>query len=395
MTPVVNPNHILALDRQDRLRAVMKQRGVPALLTSDPINILYACGARNMTVFGMMGPSRFVLVFADGPVILYEFAGCEHLVESLPTVDDVRPAPGITANSGDNHHRYGAEFAAQIISECRSRLGGSLDLAVERVDFAFTDALRSEGAQLHDATAVFLEARNIKTATEVSAMYQAIERVDQAVAVMESAIFDGLPEVQIWAAFHHQLIAGEGEYVSTRLLQGGPNTFPYFNEAGPRPIRDTELLCLDTDAIGYRGYAVDFSRTFLCGDQPASAEQRNLYGLAHEQLQHNASLLAPGLSYEAFARQAWAVPDTFAPYGYYCLAHGIGLCGQHPNVPLYRMGQPYQLPGQFEAGMTVCVESYIGCPDSRQGVKLEDQYLITPDGAERMTTYPFDDRLLG
>lgn len=86
--------------RAARLRAVMRARGVPALLTSHPINILYACGARNMTVFSLMGPFLMALVFADGPSILYEFAGCEHLAEGQPGVDQVRPAPGLTALSG-------------------------------------------------------------------------------------------------------------------------------------------------------------------------------------------------------------------------------------------------------------------------------------------------------
>jgi Xaa-Pro aminopeptidase len=52
------------------------------------------------------------------------------------------------------------------------------------------------------------------------------------------------------------------------------------------------------------------------------------------------------------------------------------------------------MPGAFEPGMVVCIESYIGDPKSAQGVKLEDQFLINEDGAERLTRYPFDPRLL-
>ena len=51
---------VAALHRQRnrRLREVMARLDVPALLTPDPINVGYACGHRNMTVYGMMGPSR-------------------------------------------------------------------------------------------------------------------------------------------------------------------------------------------------------------------------------------------------------------------------------------------------------------------------------------------------
>jgi Xaa-Pro aminopeptidase len=48
----------------------------------------------------------------------------------------------------------------------------------------------------------------------------------------------------------------------------------------------------------------------------------------------------------------------------------------------------------LEPGMVVCIESHIGEPATAQGVKPEDQFLITPDGFERLTTYPFDRRFL-
>ncbi|MEY3124779.1 MAG: hypothetical protein RLZZ573_1299 [Pseudomonadota bacterium] len=391
-------NEDLLSSRQKRLREVMRRRGIPAVLTADPINIIYGCGARNMTIFGMMGPSRFLLLFADGPSILFEFAGSEHLANALATVDEVRPAPGITANSGPDFRVAVHAFAADIAAECRRqwghRLGNDAALAVERVDFLLTDALRSEGITILDATEVFLDARRIKQPQEIEVMRQAVRRVEHAVECVEQALKAGTTEVEVWATFHQDLIARGGEYVSTRLLQSGQNTFPYFKEAGERIIYDGDLLCIDTDAIGYGGYAVDLSRTFLCGSQAPTPPQRLLYSRAYEQLQHNAALLMPGRSFEEFARQAWEVPAEHRPFGYYCLLHGLGLCGEHPYVPLYSQGQPYPMHGQFEPGMVVCIESYIGDAAAAQGVKLEDQFLITAEGVERLTRYPFDKRFL-
>ncbi len=385
----------LLTERRQRLTATMADRDVHALLTADPIDIEYACGARNMTVYGMMGPSRFALVFVQGPTILYEFAGCEHLSAGLPTVDEVRAAPAITANAGDIYEDNAAAFAAELATECKARLGSAPTLAVERVDFPLTDALRRNGVELRDAHPVLLAARRIKQPAELAAIRDAVGVVEQAVGDLAASVRDGTPEVEIWAEFHRGLIAREGEYVTTRLFQSGPKTFPYFHEAGPRPVRAGELLCLDTDAIATRGYAVDFSRTFHCGDDPGTSRQRELYALAMEQLLHNADLLAPGRSYEDLARRAWPVPAIHRPFGYYQLAHGIGLNGEFPNIPAARPGEPYPLRGEFEAGMTVCVESYVGDPDTAQGVKLEDQYLITGHGAERLTTFPFEPALAG
>lgn len=45
--------------------------------------------------------------------------------------------------------------------------------------------------------------------------------------------------------------------------------------------------------------------------------------------------------------------------------------------------------------MILCIESYIGSRHAGQGVKLEDQLLVTESGVEPMSRYPFDEKLLG
>jgi len=379
----------LHLQRNQRLRAVMTELDVPALLTADPINVGYACGHRNMSVYGMMGPSRFVLVINGGPTVMFEFAGCDHLSVDLPAVDEVRTATTITANSGASYRGPMQRFAAEIADELRRHHPGDLRLAVEKVDFEFTDALRANGVGLLDAMGVTLSARHLKTPIELDVMWEATARVERSVAVLEAQLNDGVTENQAWAAFHHDLIANDGEYVVARLFQSGPNTFPYFRESSDRPMRTGELVCLDTDATGYLGYGVDFSRTFVCGGVAPTAHQRQLIELARHQLDHNAALIAPGVGFEEFARKAWPVPERYAPHGYYCLAHGLGVSGEHPNVPLAVAGQPFDFPGEFEENMVICVESYIGCFDTEQGVKVEDQFLVTATGVEVMSRYPF------
>jgi Xaa-Pro aminopeptidase len=176
----------------------------------------------------------------------------------------------------------------------------------------------------------------------------------------------------------------------TRLVQSGERTFPYFQEAGTRRLAPGDLFCIDTDATGFGGYGVDFSRTFVCGGTAPTSVQRSLHGLALAQLEHNASLLAPDRTFEDFARSAWAIPDRYRPYGYYCLAHGLGLSGEYPYVPLASATTAYNFAGDFRPGMVICVESYIGDPEHGQGVKLEDQFLITEDGVRRLTGPPLD-----
>ena len=55
----------------------------------------------------------------------------------------------------------------------------------------------------------------------------------------------------------------------------------------------------------------------------------------------------------------------------------------------------HPLPGVVEPGMVICIESYIGSAEAGQGVKLEEQLLVTDSGCERLSRMPFDERLGG
>ena len=49
---------------------------------------------------------------------------------------------------------------------------------------------------------------------------------------------------------------------------------------------------------------------------------------------------------------------------------------------------------RIEPGMVLCVESYMGAVGERDGVKLEEQVLITETGVERISTYPLCEALM-
>ena len=56
------------------------------------------------------------------------------------------------------------------------------------------------------------------------------------------------------------------------------------------------MVCLDTDMIGPYGYCADISRSWIC-DADGSEEQRRLYSMAYEQIQHNIELLGRGFHF--------------------------------------------------------------------------------------------------
>jgi Xaa-Pro dipeptidase len=387
--------HELYLQRLANTRRVMSSLDVPVMLLRDPFNVRYVTGASNMTVFNLCVPARYLLVFAEGPTILFDYLGGEHLAVGLPTIDEVRTAHGLSHVSS-NGFLAGevAAMASEMASLVREQLGEIGALAVDSFPFAAVDALRAEGFEITDADVPMSRTRRVKLPLEIAYMREAMHRTVGAVRQMEAELRPGLTENEVWSRFVGALVAGHGELVSTRLLESGANTFPYFQECGTRVIVDGDLVCLDTDAIAFESCSVDFSRTFLAGDGPGGPAQRELYRRAHEQLLHNVSLIGPGVSFEEVARHAWPIPEEHRSSRYYCIGHGLGMIGEYPNLPFHTPGVPYPLDDVFEPGMVFCVESYIGSASSGQGVKLEDQLLVTEAGVEIMNDYPFEERLL-
>jgi Xaa-Pro aminopeptidase len=385
----------LYLARLEHTRAGMRRHDIPVMAVVDPNQIFYSTGAMNMQLWSARTPARYLLVFLDGPVILYDFAGSQHLAEDLPTIDEIRLAEGLDyVSSGGDLSGAAARFAREIADTIRSHDPEIDRIAVDRLPYQAVDALRHEGLDVKDALEALSLTRAIKLPIELPYMREAMRRVEIGVHRLETHAEPGKTESETWAEFHYELMAKQGQYVSTRLFQSGPNTYPYFQEAGARILEKGDLLCLDTDALAFENYAVDFSRTFLCGDKRANSDQKLLYARAREQLEWNADLLKPGIAYRELAEKAWKIPPEHQASRYYCIGHGLGMAGEFPNIPHHDdAGADYPLDGHLEPGMIICLESYIGWDRSNEGVKLEDQFLILENHVERMSTYHFDHRL--
>ena len=74
---------------------------------------------------------------------------------------------------------------------------------------------------------------------------------------------------------------------------------------------------------------------------------------------------------------------------------GVGLCDEFPSIyyPEDFIEGAYDY--ELGPGMALCVEAYCGVVGGRDGVKLEDQVLVTETGFENLSSYPFDAKLLG
>ena len=94
-----------------------------------------------------------------------------------------------------------------------------------------------------------------------------------------------------------------------------------------------------------------------------------------------------------FQQQAFVQSEAFHENAYPCVIHGVGMCDEYPRVnPIFRGPNFYD--GTLEAGMVICVESYVGAVGERDGVKLEQQVLVTEHDYEMLSSYPLEEELL-
>jgi Xaa-Pro dipeptidase len=382
--------------RQHRVREEMEAHGVDAVILSDAVNIRYATGTRNMQIFSSRNaPSRYLLLTQDRS-ILFEFTGCEHLADGYDTVDEVRPSTtaSFCAAGPDIAGREvaWANSMAQLIGDL---VGPHATVGMERMNAGSAIALAATGLDVVDAQQAVERARSIKSAEEVKCIQASLRATEVAVAKLRDAIKPGMTETELWSIMFQSVIAQNGDYCETRLLNSGHRSNPWFKEASNHVIEANTLIALDTDVVGCHGYYSDFSRTFHAGPDQPTAEQRLLYRTSHEQVEHNIAIIEPGLTFREYADRAWDIPDEFHAHRYYLSAHGNGMTGEYPYLYHRSDFTDAGYDGLIVPGMTLCVESFIGRENGLDGVKLEQQVLVTETGVEVLSEFPYEGRLLG
>ncbi len=380
--------------RLARVRQEMARRDIAACVLTDPLNIRYATDTTNMQVWVMHNAARYAFVPADGPVVLFDFHNCEFLSDGLGTVDEVRPAVSTCYFlAGPRLEERAGRWAAELADLVRAHGGGNRRLGVDTANPLCIEALVREGLAVVDAGQVMEVARSIKSAEEMACMRASIAAADEGMRRMREALTPGMTENALWSLLHQTNIEMGGEWIETRLLASGTKTNPWFQECGFRVIEDGDLVSFDTDLVGPFGYCADISRTFLAGDGRASDEQRRLYATAREQIETNLTRLRPGMGLREFGEVAYDLAPEFRRNRYSVVAHGVGLCDEYPHVPYPEDYAKSGYDGIIQPGMTLCIESYVGAEGGREGVKLEQQVLITETGIEVLSHFPFEDRL--
>jgi Xaa-Pro dipeptidase len=380
----------LRTNRLARLQTMMKKHDIPICLFYNPGNIRYATGCDVMGVWTATTLARYCLVAADRDPILFEYPNSIHVAQKI--VRDVRPALSwqYGGTEGYGYARKWAESVKAVMAE----LGcAGAALAVDKLDgFGFM-ALQDLGIRVTDPSPATVDAREVKTPEEVQLMILNGAIADAVLARFESEIRPGVREYELLAAANDTLFSHHGEFMFTRLVASGPNTNPWMSEAHDKMVQPGDLVGIDTDANGYEGYVLDVSRTFLCGDE-GTPGQKEAYRIAYDCVNGMRELMKPGMSFADFSHQAPKLPEGYVNERYGTMCHQAGLEDEGPGIPYpdkSRKGIPER---EIRENMIFNLECYAGKDGELFGVKLEDQVLVTKNGAVSLNTYPFEKKLL-
>ena len=387
--------------RWRKLTEGIVKRGLGGLLMFDPLNIRYATDTSNMQLWNSHNPFRACLLCADGHMVMWEYKQSPFLVTFNPLVKELRSgASFFYMVSGDKTDQDARSFAAQVDEVMRAHAGTNRRLAVDKIMVHGLRALERAGFEVLEGEEVTERVRAIKGPEDIAALRCAQHACEAAIAEMETFARGNIPggnvsEDAIWAELHAGNIRRGGEWIETRLLASGQRTNPWFQECGPRIVQMNEIVAFDTDLIGCYGMCVDISRTWWIGDRrPTNAMISAMqHGMDH--IRENMALLKPGVSIHDLVHKGHQLEAKYWKQKYSCRMHGVGLCDEWPLVSYSDGWVDGAWDAVLEPGMMMCVEALVSEEGADFSIKLEDQVLITEDGFENLTKYPFDAALMG
>jgi len=374
--------------RLDRVKKELEKNNLEACILFDPVNVRYALDTVNMSIYNMHNLTRYCFIPVNGPVILYEYFNCEGLSSHLNLINEIRPA--ITWDYFSNGDQAGAQLEKWIneIKDLTNSYCKSKKLAIDVINGPAVTALNKTGIEVVDAKLILEQARVIKSPEELKCMKASIEVAEIGINKMREKLKAGMTEDELWSILHKTNIEHGGEWIECRILSSGQRTNPWMQESSNKVIQRGEIVSFDTDMVGPYGYCADISRAFVEGHK-FSEDQKKIYLMAVEHINYNSRLIKPGVSFKEFTEKSWKLPDEYYGNRYSCMVHGIGLCDEWPMIRYPTDGG--QREGHFEKNMTITVESYIGKVGGKEGVKLEQQYLVARNGLELMSHHPLED----
>jgi Xaa-Pro aminopeptidase len=369
----------------DRVRALMAERELDALVVRAPDNVLYLTN-----FWGMKGYDACVFPREGEPVLICLEAS-EEDAERMSWTKDVRLVQGYAPNDPRPVPARTLEAALAATSDYE-RVGLELSMGTQATDrmvgepTTFTKAWFDAWPDAQDAMSVIVPARSIKTAQEVERMRLANEICAAATEHVRGLIKRGMKESEVaalWQGFVHGQGTGWDGQVELAfgfsLIWAGRG-IKTFTATGDLPVVEGEptlfeiWVCAD-------GYWADHTKLLCIGD--LRADYRELEEGLLAVYRSAIDYCEPGAS---MADLDVLVRNGLEELGYpgqpsHPICHGIGARAHEPPYP-HRAGG-----GTIEEGMVLAIEP--GCYwEGGGGLRVEDNFLITATGAEQLSPFP-------
>jgi Xaa-Pro aminopeptidase len=386
----------LRKERLQKARESMIRHDLGAIVAIRGENARYLTGFLGLPVASTV--LRYVVfpVTAD-PVIFELGADIGRLKESATWIKEENIIPSIpvfaTPHHGTPIELEAREKLSYLWADGIKKVLQDHGVADKKVGFDFIldlsmiKALEHANLDYVDGQSAMMEARSIKTRDELQLLSIASQIAEAGLYTIEKSMKPGARENEIWGEAAKTMYSLGAESIQGILTTGG-RTNPYYRLVGSDKIlRPNDLLVTDV-VVSYMGYHTCVVRTFFNGTKP-SKELKKFYRECYESLYRSINAVKAGVTTDKVAE---ALPK--GDWSNYSLniGHGLGLIVH--ETPSIVEAYSKACPTEIKENMYIALETYAGDPESEQGVRLEENLVVTKDGYEIFSRYPFDERLL-
>jgi Xaa-Pro dipeptidase len=356
--------------RLDKLRGILRRAQYDCVALTPGANFFYLSGI----AFEIGSRPILLLITPDAtPALIIPAL-------ELPRIEGREPFP-LHYFCYSDAEGYATAFAAAC--EALALSGKRIGVEGMRLRFAEGETLARSApeSRLQAADDVLQWLRIHKTADEIAHMRRAIAISEAALAQVVPQVRVGMSERYVARLLSEALNAqGAESYAFEPLVLSGENTALPHGTSTDRTLCEGDLLIFDFGAKS-GGYAADITRTFVIG--APSAQIAHIYETVRAANAAGIEAVRAGVpcqAVDAAARQV-IVQAGYGAHFIHRTGHGLGLDIHEP--PYIREGDGQLL----ETGMTFTIEPGIYIA-GLGGVRIEDDVLITDDGADVLTSFP-------
>jgi Xaa-Pro dipeptidase len=375
--------------RVARTRQALQKSDLGAILCFDQYNIRYM----SSTVIGEWARDkliRYSLLSGNGEPYVWDFgSAARHHKLNCPWLreDHIHAGnPGMRGAIGPEVGLFtqaAKEIKAILVKEGVADMPLGLDVCEPPMLFA----LQAEGLEVRDGQQVMLAAREIKSHDEITLLNIAASMVDGVYQDIAEALKPGIKESQIVALASKRLYEMGSDCVEAVNSIAGERCSPHPHNFTDRIIRPGDPAYFDI-IHSFIGYKTCYYRTFTVGT--STSAQRDAYKRARQWMDDAIDMMKPGLSTDKAAKQLPKASDVgfeseMAAFGLnFC--HGLGL-GLHERPLISRLNS-FKEPYELKEGMVFAVETFCPAKDGYSAARIEEEVVLTPDGAKIITLYP-------